>query len=100
MDSTALQSSLKNLDTAFKNSFDQPNLGFPKFKSKKTHRHSIQQNTRMEYQVFRKIHKATKARQSEDKEQTYPRGTDCECHRVPGAKWEVFRITLLYGRTR
>ena len=40
VDSTALQSSLKNLDTAFKNFFDQPKSGFPKFKSKKTHRHS------------------------------------------------------------
>ena len=40
VDSTALQSSLKNLDTAFKNFFEQPKAGFPKFKSKKTHRHS------------------------------------------------------------
>ncbi|MDU7686009.1 MAG: IS200/IS605 family element RNA-guided endonuclease TnpB [Bacillota bacterium] len=40
VDSTALQSSLKNLDTAFKNFFEQPKSGFPKFKSKKTHRHS------------------------------------------------------------
>ena len=40
VDSTALQSSLKNLDTAFKNFFEQPKSGFPKFKSKKTHSHS------------------------------------------------------------
>ncbi|WP_373262018.1 IS200/IS605 family element RNA-guided endonuclease TnpB [Hungatella hathewayi] len=40
VDSTALQSSLKNLDTAFKNFFEQPKVGFPKFKSKKKHRHS------------------------------------------------------------
>ena len=40
VDSTDLQSSLKNLDTAFKNFFEQPKAGFPKFKSKKTHRHS------------------------------------------------------------
>lgn len=40
VDSTALQSSLKNLDTAFKNFFEQPKSGFPKFKSKKMHRHS------------------------------------------------------------
>ena len=40
MDSTALQSSLKNLDTAFKNFFEQPKSGFPKFKSKKTHLYS------------------------------------------------------------
>ena len=55
VDSTALQSSLKNLDTenplsvefefnkvefTFKNFFEQPKSGFPKFKSKKTHRHS------------------------------------------------------------
>ena len=40
VDSTALQSSLKNLDTAFKNFFAQPKVGFPKFKSKKTHRYS------------------------------------------------------------
>ena len=40
VDSTALQSSLKNLDTSFKNFFEQPKSGFPKFKSKKTHRYS------------------------------------------------------------
>ena len=40
VDSTALQSSLKNLDTAFKNFFEQPKSGFPKFKSKKIHRYS------------------------------------------------------------
>lgn len=40
VDSTALQSSLKNLDTAFKNFFEQPKSGFPKFRSKKTHSHS------------------------------------------------------------
>lgn len=40
VDSTTLQSSLKNLDTAFKNFFEQPKAGFPKFKSRKTHQHS------------------------------------------------------------
>lgn len=40
VDSTALQSSLKNLDTAFKNFFEQPKSGFPKFKSKKTHQYT------------------------------------------------------------
>jgi len=55
VDSTALQSSLKNLDIenplsvefefnkvefTFKNFFEQPKYGFPKFKSKKIHRHS------------------------------------------------------------
>lgn len=40
VDSTALQSSLKNLDISFKNFFEQPKTGFPKFKSKKVHKHS------------------------------------------------------------
>ncbi len=40
VDSTALQSSLKNLDTALKYFFEQPKFGFPKFKSKKTHSYS------------------------------------------------------------
>lgn len=40
VDSIALQSSLKNLDTAFKNFFEQPKSGFPKFKSKKIHSYS------------------------------------------------------------
>ena len=40
VDSIALQSSLKNLDTAFKNFFEQPKSGFPKFKSKKAHSYS------------------------------------------------------------
>ena len=39
VDSTALQSSLKDLDMAYKNFFKSHN-GFPKFKSKKAHRYS------------------------------------------------------------
>lgn len=38
VDSTALQTSLENLDYAYK-SFFKKNTGFPKFKSKKEHRH-------------------------------------------------------------
>lgn len=38
VDSTALQSSLRNLDDAYKNFFN--GAGYPKFKSKKTHRFS------------------------------------------------------------
>ena len=40
-DSTALQSSLKDLDSAYKK-FCQEHSGYPKFKSKKTHRFSYQ----------------------------------------------------------
>lgn len=40
VDSTALQSSLKDLDTAYKNFFRDKKTGFPKFKSKKTNKHS------------------------------------------------------------
>jgi putative transposase len=39
VDSIALQSSLRDLDTAYKNFF-RLHTGFPKFKSKKTHRYS------------------------------------------------------------
>ena len=39
VDSTALQSSLKDLDNAYKKFFRE-HAGFPNFKSKKTHRHS------------------------------------------------------------
>ena len=39
VDATALQSSLKDLDSAYQ-SFFKNGFGFPKFKSKKTHRHS------------------------------------------------------------
>lgn len=35
VDSTALQSSLKNLEAAFKNYFERAESGFPKFKSRK-----------------------------------------------------------------
>lgn len=35
-DSVALQKSLKNLDFAFNNFFRQPNVGYPKFKSKRS----------------------------------------------------------------
>lgn len=35
IDSIALQQSLRHLDTAFRNFFNQPRTGFPKFKSKK-----------------------------------------------------------------
>lgn len=38
-DSTALQSSLKDLDTAYQKFFKE-HIGYPKFKSKKTHRFS------------------------------------------------------------
>ena len=38
-DSTALQSALRNLDTAFKNMFER-HSGYPKFKSKRDHRDS------------------------------------------------------------
>ena len=40
VDSTALQSSLKDLDIAYKNFFRDKSIGFPKFKSKKTYRFS------------------------------------------------------------
>lgn len=40
VDATALQSSLKDLDTAYKNFFKNKKVGFPKFKSKKTYRYS------------------------------------------------------------
>ena len=40
VDSTSLQSSLKNLDDAFQKFFKEKNVGFPKFKSKKVHRFS------------------------------------------------------------
>lgn len=40
VDSIALQSSLKNLEAAFKNYFEQPGTGFPKFKSKKCRKQS------------------------------------------------------------
>lgn len=39
VDATALQSSLKDLDTAYQKFFKE-HFGFPKFKSKKTHRYS------------------------------------------------------------
>ena len=39
VDSTALQSSLKDLDNAYKKFFKE-HAGFPNFKSKKTHRYS------------------------------------------------------------
>ena len=39
-DSVSLQSALKNLDIAFKNFFERPETGFPKFKSKKSHCYS------------------------------------------------------------
>lgn len=40
VDATALQSSLKDLDTAYKNFFRDKKTGFPKFKSKKANKHS------------------------------------------------------------
>ena len=40
VDDTALQSSLKDLDIAYKNFFRDKSIGFPKFKSKKTYRFS------------------------------------------------------------
>lgn len=36
VDSVALQQALRHLDTAFQNFFQRPNMGFPKYKSKKS----------------------------------------------------------------
>lgn len=44
VDSMSLQQSLKHLDAAFQNFFKNPKTGFPKFKSKKTNRHSYTTN--------------------------------------------------------
>lgn len=52
VDSTALQSSLKNLDLAFKNFFRDEKVGYPHFKSRKTHRFSYttkKVNSNIEY---------------------------------------------------
>ena len=40
VDSIALQQSLRHLDMAYKNFFKRPEVGFPKFKSKKNHKQS------------------------------------------------------------
>ena len=40
VDSISLQQSLRHLDTAFQNFFKQPKTGFPRFKSKKSHKNS------------------------------------------------------------
>ena len=51
VDSTALQSSLRDLDNAYRK-FLKENAGFPKFKSKKTNKHSYQSkctNNNIEY---------------------------------------------------
>lgn len=40
VDSVSLQQSLRHLDTAFKNFFERPKTGFPRFKSKKRNRNS------------------------------------------------------------
>ena len=44
VDATALQSSLKDLDIAYKNFFRDKSVGFPKFKSKKNNHHSYTTN--------------------------------------------------------
>lgn len=48
VDSTALQSSLKNLEAAFKNYFERAESGFPKFKSRKHRSDSYTTNIPME----------------------------------------------------
>ena len=40
VDSIALQQSLRHLDTAYKNFFRDKKVGYPRFKSKKSHQHS------------------------------------------------------------
>ena len=40
VDSLALANAQLNLNKAYKNFFSQPNVGFPKFKSKKKHKFS------------------------------------------------------------
>lgn len=48
VDSTALQSSLKDLDVAYQKFFKE-NSGYPKFKSKKTHRFSYRSHGKIQY---------------------------------------------------
>ena len=40
VDSIALQQSLRHLDNAYKNFFRDKKVGYPRFKSKKSHQHS------------------------------------------------------------
>ena len=52
VDSIALQQSLRHLDTAYQNFFRDKKVGYPRFKSKKKHRHSystvcVNQNIRL-----------------------------------------------------
>ena len=44
VDSISLQQSLRHLDTAFKNFFNNPNCGYPKYKTKRNHHHSYTTN--------------------------------------------------------
>lgn len=60
VDSVALQSSIRNLDTAFQNFFEK-RTGFPKFKSKKTHQFSYTTKyTNGNIQLFEKCIKLPK----------------------------------------
>ena len=62
VDSIALQQTLRHLDTAFQNFFRDKNIGYPRFKSKKTHHDSystvcVNKNIRLEsgYLILPKV---------------------------------------------
>ena len=69
VDSVALQSSVKNLDTAYINFF-RKKAEYPRFKSKKTHSYSYTKNIRMEILNCMKIRSSFLGLSCEDKENT------------------------------
>ena len=74
VDSTALQSSLKDLDSAYQKFFKE-HSGYPKFKSKKTHRYSYKSkcaNGNIQYQV--KYIKLPKLGMVKTKNKLFPQG--------------------------
>ena len=85
VDSIALQQSLRNLDTAFKNFFNKPKSGFPKFKSRK--------NSRKSYTT---INQNGTVAVIDDKHIRIPKAgvIRATVHRMPETRWKLKSATV------
>ena len=85
VDSIALQQSLRNLDTAFKNFFNKPKSGFPKFKSLK--------NSRKSYTT---INQNGTVAVIDDKHIRIPKAgvIRAAVHRMPETRWKLKSATV------
>ena len=96
----ALQSSVKNLDTAYINFF-RKKAEYPRFKSKKTHRYSYTTKyTNGNIELYENKVKLPKIGLVKIKKTRAPKGKTTECNGITSTKWKVLCFIMLYGCRR